>query len=85
MLSDSGFREVVELIQSADAATGNLEGNIIDGRTFAGSRGGSFAMTFPTAPSIMPGALIRTRRWNLCASNFAQRLLASRNLIIIMR
>lgn len=34
MLADPGFREVVELIQTADVATGNLETNIIDGRTF---------------------------------------------------
>ena len=42
MLSDPGFRAVVELTQSADATTGNLEGNIIDGRTFRGSAGGGF-------------------------------------------
>ncbi|PCJ22582.1 MAG: hypothetical protein COA96_13925 [SAR86 cluster bacterium] len=42
MMSDPGFNEVVELLRSADVATGNLEGNIIDGRTFSGSRGGGF-------------------------------------------
>jgi poly-gamma-glutamate capsule biosynthesis protein CapA/YwtB (metallophosphatase superfamily) len=42
MMADPGFRDVVELIQSADAATGNLEGNIIDGRNFRGSAGGGF-------------------------------------------
>ena len=42
MMADRGFREVVELIQGADAATGNLEGNIIDGRNFTGSAGGGF-------------------------------------------
>ena len=42
MLSDPGFREVVELTRSADVTTGNLEGNIIDGRSFNGSRGGGF-------------------------------------------
>lgn len=42
MMSDPGFRAVVELIQGADASTGNLEGNIIDGRNFRGSAGGGF-------------------------------------------
>lgn len=42
MMSDPGFRAVVELTQGADATTGNLEGNIIDGRTFKGSSGGGF-------------------------------------------
>lgn len=42
MMSDPGFRAVVELIQGADASTGNLEGNIIDGRNFKGSAGGGF-------------------------------------------
>jgi poly-gamma-glutamate capsule biosynthesis protein CapA/YwtB (metallophosphatase superfamily) len=42
MLADAGFNDVVELIQSADAATGNLETNIIDGRTYTGSAGGGF-------------------------------------------
>ncbi len=42
MLADPGFRAVVELTQGADATTGNLEGNIIDGRTFKGSAGGGF-------------------------------------------
>ncbi len=42
MMSDPGFREVVEMTRSADVTTGNLEGNIIDGRSFSGSRGGGF-------------------------------------------
>lgn len=42
MMGDAGFRAVVELIQGADASTGNLEGNIIDGRKFRGSAGGGF-------------------------------------------
>ena len=42
MLTDPGFREVVELTRGADVTTGNMEGNIIDGRTFAGSAGGGF-------------------------------------------
>ena len=42
MMSDAGFRAVVELIQGADVSTGNLEGNIIDGRNFRGSAGGGF-------------------------------------------
>lgn len=42
MMSDPGFRAIVELTQGADATTGNLEGNIIDGRTFEGTSGGGF-------------------------------------------
>lgn len=43
MMTDPGFREVVELTRSADVTTGNLETNIIDGRNFRGSAGGGFA------------------------------------------
>lgn len=42
MMDDPGFRAVMELTQGADATTGNLEVNIIDGRTFRGSAGGGF-------------------------------------------
>jgi len=42
MMTDAGFREVVALTQGADVTTGNLETNIIDGRTFRGTRGGGF-------------------------------------------
>jgi len=42
MLTDPGFREVVELTRGADVTTGNMEGNIIDGRRFTGSAGGGF-------------------------------------------
>jgi len=42
MMTDPGFRAVVDLTRGADATTGNLEGNIIDGRTFRGSAGGGF-------------------------------------------
>lgn len=42
MMADPGFREVVELTRGADVTTGNLETNIIDGRTFRGSAGGGF-------------------------------------------
>jgi len=40
MMSNPAFAEVVSLLQSVDVATGNLETQIIDGRTFVGSRGG---------------------------------------------
>ena len=43
MMSTPGFAEVVKLIQSADVASGNMEGNIIDGRVFRGSAPGGFA------------------------------------------
>lgn len=42
MMTDPGFRAVVELTQGADVTTGNLEGNIINGRSFKGSSGGGF-------------------------------------------
>ena len=40
---DPGFRAVVKILQDADVTAGNYEGNIIDGRTFAGTGGGGFA------------------------------------------
>lgn len=42
MMSTPGFPEVVELLRSADVTAGNMEGNIIDGRTFKGSAPGGF-------------------------------------------
>jgi len=40
---DPGLQSVLKLIRDADAATGNYEGNIIDGRHFKGSGPGGFA------------------------------------------
>lgn len=40
MMSNPRFAEVVEILRGADVATGNLETQIIDGRSFVGSRGG---------------------------------------------
>ncbi|HSH74275.1 MAG TPA: CapA family protein, partial [Longimicrobiales bacterium] len=40
MMSNPRFAEVVELLRGADVATGNLETQIIDGRSFVGARGG---------------------------------------------
>ncbi|MDH7943420.1 CapA family protein [Pseudohongiella sp. SYSU M77423] len=42
MMSTPGFPEVLELLHGADVVAGNMEGNIIDGRTFRGSRPGGF-------------------------------------------
>lgn len=42
MMSDPGFAEVVGLLQGADVTTGNLEGNIVDGRTLRASAPGGF-------------------------------------------
>ncbi len=42
MMSTPGFAEVVELLRSADVTAGNMEGNIIDGRSFKGSAPGGF-------------------------------------------
>lgn len=40
---EPGFQGVLKLIRDADVATGNYEGNIIDGRKFTGSSPGGFA------------------------------------------
>jgi poly-gamma-glutamate capsule biosynthesis protein CapA/YwtB (metallophosphatase superfamily) len=42
MMTTPGFPEVIELLRTADVASGNMEGNIIDGRTFRGSAPGGF-------------------------------------------
>jgi hypothetical protein len=42
MMTDPGFSAVLELTRGANASTGNMEGNIIDGRNFRGSAGGGF-------------------------------------------
>jgi poly-gamma-glutamate capsule biosynthesis protein CapA/YwtB (metallophosphatase superfamily) len=42
MMADPDFAAVVRLIQSADVATGNLEGNIVDGRSLRTSAPGGF-------------------------------------------
>ncbi|MEX1256383.1 MAG: CapA family protein [Gemmatimonadota bacterium] len=41
-MSDPGFGEVVGILRSADVATGNLEGNIVDGRVLQTSAPGGF-------------------------------------------
>lgn len=40
LMSNPKFAEVVDLLRGADVATGNLETQIIDGRSFRGMRGG---------------------------------------------
>lgn len=49
---DPAFRSVLNLIQNADVAAGNYEGNIIDGRTFRGSGPGGFAGTPDVAADL---------------------------------
>ena len=41
MMSNPAFAEVTSILREADVATGNLETQIIDGRTFTGGRGGN--------------------------------------------
>lgn len=41
MMSNPRFADVVDILQNADVATGNLETQIIDGRSWVGRRGGS--------------------------------------------
>ena len=48
----SGFQSVLALIRSADVATANYEGNIIDGRTFRGTGPGGFAGTPEVAADL---------------------------------
>ena len=52
MMSDPSFAAVVELLRGADVATGNLEGIIVDGRTFTGSRIGGHGAEPGAADSI---------------------------------
>ncbi len=49
---DPAFQSVVKLLKDADVATGNYEGNIIDGRTFQGSGPGGFAGTPEVAADL---------------------------------
>jgi hypothetical protein len=41
LADEPGFAAVIKLLQDADVATGNMETQIIDARTFLGSNGGS--------------------------------------------
>jgi poly-gamma-glutamate synthesis protein (capsule biosynthesis protein) len=52
MNPDPGFQAVLQILQDADVVTGNFEGNIIDGRTFAGSGPGGFAGTPAVAADL---------------------------------
>jgi poly-gamma-glutamate synthesis protein (capsule biosynthesis protein) len=49
---DPRFQGVLKLIQGADTATANYEGNIIDGRRFKGSGPGGFGGVPEVAPDI---------------------------------
>ena len=52
MMTDESFAAVVELLRNADVATGNLEGIIVDGRTFTGSRMGGHGAEPGAADSL---------------------------------
>ena len=60
---DEGLQGVLKLIRGADAATGNYEGNIIDGRHFKGSN--ASAGGFGGAPEV--AADIKQMGWSLLA------------------
>jgi poly-gamma-glutamate capsule biosynthesis protein CapA/YwtB (metallophosphatase superfamily) len=49
---DPQFQGVLKLIRDADVATGNYEGNIIDGRRFRGSGPGGFGGVPEVAPDV---------------------------------
>lgn len=48
LVDEPDFGRVVQLLSEADVATGNLETQIIDPRTFTGSNGGE-----PMAPNLI--------------------------------
>ena len=52
MMTDPRFASVVALLREADVASGNLEGIIVDGRTFAGARMGGHGAEPGAADSI---------------------------------
>jgi poly-gamma-glutamate capsule biosynthesis protein CapA/YwtB (metallophosphatase superfamily) len=52
MMTDPSFAAVVKLLRSADIATGNLEGIVVDGRTFVGARIGGHGAEPGAADSI---------------------------------
>ena len=52
MMTDPSFAGVVDLLRQADVATGNLEGIIVDGRTFTGSRMGGHGAEPGAADSL---------------------------------
>ncbi len=52
MMRDPSFASVVDLLRDADVATGNLEGIIVDGRSFSGSRMGGHGAEPGAADSI---------------------------------
>jgi len=72
MMADPGFRAVVELTQGADVTTGNLEGNIIDGRQFAGSAGGGFGAEPGAAEWLMEMGFDIVSRPNNHADDFGR-------------
>jgi poly-gamma-glutamate capsule biosynthesis protein CapA/YwtB (metallophosphatase superfamily) len=60
---DDGFQGVLKLIRGADVATGNYEGNIIDGRHFKGST--AYPGGFGGVPEV--AADVRKMGWSLVA------------------
>ena len=61
MMRDPSFAAVVELLREADVATGNLEGIIVDGRSFTGSRMGGHGAE-PGAADSLKGHGLRLGR-----------------------
>ena len=52
MMRDPSFASVVDLLRGADVTTGNLEGIIVDGRTFTGARMGGHGAEPGAADSL---------------------------------
>ncbi len=72
MMTDPGFQDVVALTRSADVTTGNLETNIIDGRSFSGSAGGGFAAEPESAEWIKEMGFDIVARPNNHANDFGR-------------
>lgn len=71
MMSEPRFAQVVELIQGADVATGNIEGNIIDGRTLNTLSAGGFAHEPSAADWIKSAGFDLVARPNNHANDFS--------------
>ncbi len=76
MMADPEFAEVVRLIQSADVATGNLEGNIIDARSMRTSAPGGFGGEPDTAEWLKEMGFDLLQRPNNHADDFGSEGLA---------
>jgi poly-gamma-glutamate synthesis protein (capsule biosynthesis protein) len=71
MMTDPGFAEAIGLIQSADVATGNLEGHIIDARTLDALEPGGFGAEPNAADWLVEAGFDLLARANNHADDFS--------------